>query len=338
MCASKFIVFSILLTHYRVELAAPCDDDAPWNCTKEQSNGYRSFNARRLPINENSANEMTVADELQFQSDSIQYQLNHRKRSRTAESSNLTSSDANNGDDDFQFLVTGGYRPEQNLLVKFVVSIRTNKERKYFGDNHFCGGAIISAKSILTAAHCLFIKYLRPNRVKVIAGTPRRLVKTGKTQELIVDKVRPHPKYSPSLLLNDLGVLRLRDPIREDDFAAIIPLADRDATAGLLCTVVGWGTVIQYGPTPDEAVNGDVSINSRAWCSRIQGFRKGMLCANNANDYEVDSCQGDSGGPLMCGGKVVGIVSFGMGCGEPDSAGVYTDVYHYRDWIGRNDA
>ncbi|EDW43857.1 GM18958 [Drosophila sechellia] len=30
------------------------------------------------------------------------------------------------------------------------------------------------------------------------------------------------------------------------------------------------------------------------------------------------------------------IVSFGMSCGEPDSAGIYTDVYHFRDWITEN--
>ncbi|XP_034105882.1 putative trypsin-6 [Drosophila albomicans] len=346
MYTSKFIVFTILLIHYCAENAASCDD-LHWNCTKSHKRDpmdtvSRNLRQKRLANNEDSANEMTTVDELQFQSDFIQHRLKHKKqRLQPREYSNPSLSDIND-DDDFRFLVTGGYRPENNLLVKYVVSIRYNKERKYFGDNHFCGGAIISSKTILTAAHCLFNKYgvkLRSNRLKIVAGTPSRLVKTENTQELNVNKVRAHPKYSYPKYPNDIGILRLKESIRLDDtFATIIPIVDRDPKAGLLCTVVGWGTVIQYGPTPDEAVNGDVTINTNARCSKIAGFRKGMVCASNANDYEVDSCQGDSGGPLMCEGKVVGIVSFGTGCGEPDSAGVYTDVYHYREWIARNTA
>ncbi|KAM8719514.1 hypothetical protein ACLKA7_005708 [Drosophila subpalustris] len=272
-----------------------------------------------------------MIDALQLQKDTIQFSK------KLAQTKGNNSSD--DDDDEFRFLVTGGYRPENNVLVKYAVSVRSAKERKFFGDNHFCGGAIISSKSILTAAHCLYIggSKLRANRVKIVAGTPRRLVQTKNTQELSVEKIRPHPKYSHTLLTNDIGIIKLKEPIKlNQDFATIIPINDRDPKAGLLCTVVGWGTVIQYGPTPDEAVNGDVTINTNSYCANIPGFKKGMLCASNANDYEVDSCQGDSGGPLICDNKVVGVVSFGTGCGEPDSAGVYTDVYYFRDWIGRN--
>ncbi|CAK9295854.1 unnamed protein product [Gordionus sp. m RMFG-2023] len=50
----------------------------------------------------------------------------------------------------------------------------------------------------------------------------------------------------------------------------------------------------------------------------------------------------DSGGPLACldeGEKrwdLVGIVSWGIGCGKKDRPGVYTKVINYVDWVRKN--
>ncbi|KAH0629213.1 hypothetical protein JD844_011110 [Phrynosoma platyrhinos] len=63
-----------------------------------------------------------------------------------------------------------------------------------------------------------------------------------------------------------------------------------------------------------------------------------MFCAGS-EDGEVDTCQGDSGGPLMCYFPtdkkyyLIGITSFGVGCGRPKLPGIYVRIINYRKWV-----
>ena len=57
-----------------------------------------------------------------------------------------------------------------------------------------------------------------------------------------------------------------------------------------------------------------------------------MICAGYQHGKH-DSCQGDSGGPLVARNKLVGVVSWGIGCAEDGFPGVYARVSSVRDWI-----
>jgi len=46
--------------------------------------------------------------------------------------------------------------------------------------------------------------------------------------------------------------------------------------------------------------------------------------------------QGDDGGPLVASEKLVGIYSWGFGCGRPQYPGIYTKVSAVCDWIVNN--
>lgn len=45
------------------------------------------------------------------------------------------------------------------------------------------------------------------------------------------------------------------------------------------------------------------------------------------------ACVGDSGGPLTQNGQLIGVVSWGPGCAQPYTAGVYANVLYLKNWI-----
>ena len=67
--------------------------------------------------------------------------------------------------------------------------------------------------------------------------------------------------------------------------------------------------------------------------------RDEMFCAGHLTGGK-DACQGDSGGPLVCvldeQPILVGVTSWGLGCGQPNSPGVWTKVVNYVPWIREN--
>merc|ERR1712025_1053442 len=70
-----------------------------------------------------------------------------------------------------------------------------------------------------------------------------------------------------------------------------------------------------------------------------------MLCAGFPNVGKKDACQGDSGGPLVMPtvdasnnnnrvvDVIVGVVSWGFGCGSKKYPGVYSRITSGIDWI-----
>nr|CAA65252.1 trypsinogen [Botryllus schlosseri] len=200
----------------------------------------------------------------------------------------------------------------------------------------FCGGTIISANRVLSAAHC------EQNLVglTVTGGTASRsnggvtISVTGKTV---------HPQYNSNTIQNDIMILNLGSSFSLGSTIAAAPLASSTPAAGT------------ESPSPDGAKTGtgilatvavdlqyvNVEVISTSDCNARLAYNgavlSGMICMGNMNGGE-DSCQGDSGGPAYLEGSttVAGITSWGYGCAQANKPGVYTDVAYYYSWINSN--
>ncbi|KAH8358732.1 hypothetical protein KR093_002065, partial [Drosophila rubida] len=250
--------------------------------------------------------------------------------------SNIDLNSSKSNKDGFVFLVIGGSRFENHPFAKYVVSLQESGDDSF--GKHFCGGSILSKKLILTAAHCVMSSIAAPSSIRIVAGTPRRLLHTNNTQEMEVEQIIVHPQYYSQLVKNDIALIKLKDELDiDDDFVSVLPLTDEEPTIGQECTIIGWGTILEAGPLADDIVSGDVSITHHEYCEKFGGYHRDVkLCISNPKNYEVIACHGDSGGPLICDNMVVGVASYGVKFGYPTMRIVYTNAYYFRDWISQN--
>ncbi|CAG0925801.1 unnamed protein product, partial [Notodromas monacha] len=135
--------------------------------------------------------------------------------------------------------------------------------------------------------------------------------------------------------LNDICLLQLDAPLIFNEHVSPIPLPSRfdEPSTDTPYLIMGWGT-LQYesDETPDELQWGIVEYVDLKTCRENYvtvpfQVTDDMICAGRT-DERIDTCEGDSGGPLVDSetGKLVGIVSWGHKCAEPEFPGVYTNV------------
>ncbi|MET8699606.1 serine protease [Kitasatospora sp. NPDC004723] len=196
--------------------------------------------------------------------------------------------------------------------------------------SHFCGGALLDPGTIVTAAHC--VKGVSADALTVRAGSLQHA--SGGVRAKAAS-VLLHPSYDPATLDYDLALVRLAAPLGGSGVAAVpLPARDSDPAAGG-AQVSGWGATAQDGPLSASARIAAVPLITRDKCRTEYGpanVTDRMICAGEDAGGK-DACQGDSGGPLVAGGVLVGVVSWGLGCGRPGYAGVYTRIGALRSWI-----
>ncbi|MEU6477805.1 serine protease [Streptomyces sp. NPDC047017] len=229
-------------------------------------------------------------------------------------------------------IVVGGF-PVDVSQSPWTVALSS---RDRFGGSRagqFCGAVAVARNAVLTAAHCLGADAVGApptSDLKVIEGRTDLLSQQGR--EIPVQATWVNPGYDRDTHSGDFAVITLAEPLPAN---AVIPMAgagDAAYAPGTSATVYGWGDTSGTAAYPTSLHAAHVHVLSDAQCERaypgsVEGtYTSGsMLCAGERGGGR-DACQGDSGGPLVARGRLIGLVSWGNGCGRAGNPGVYTRV------------
>jgi len=220
--------------------------------------------------------------------------------------------------------IVGGVEAPQDRFPYMVALINAD-------NTQYCGGALIAPNWVLSAAHC------RSLGASVIISRSNLGQTFESFERIYIDYEVRHPEYNQFTNEHDILLIKLVEestttPVKYDD-------GTYDLNSGFAVTVMGFGTTCSGGSQSNKLLEAQVNIVDNSLCNSKYSsavVTSDMVCAAAPGK---DACQGDSGGPLVIKGNsatddvLVGVVSWGTGCAEPDFPGVYSRTASHTDWI-----
>ncbi|GAA4494790.1 serine protease [Actinoallomurus oryzae] len=191
----------------------------------------------------------------------------------------------------------------------------------------FCGGTLVSADKVVTAAHCVDFLRSVPNLMSVTFGRADLTKKDGESVQVKSVWVQPNFKETEfkgeTVEHHDVAVLTLNRPVLDRQ---PLPVIDRAGLypPGAPAQVLGWGTTSELDLLNARLRQATIPLVSDARCAAAYGSsfdHRDMVCAGSP---KADTCQFDSGGPLVVNGRLAGITSWAYGCAREGYPGVYT--------------
>ena len=222
--------------------------------------------------------------------------------------------------------------------IPWMVALKKDKEWAS------CGGTLVGREHIITAAHC--ISGQDKEGWTVLMGV---INKNDSRLEIPVKKIIMHEYDETGTHRNDIAVLVLSEQVDWQAHPNLRPacLPTSKSITDFLdktATISGWGALNEVGSSPRILQKAEVVVIGKECSSLQKDILPGMFCAGGKNEAGkiIDACHGDSGGPLTVEDEknnnahtLIGVVSWGEGCGREGYPGVYTDVPYYlgTSWI-----
>ena len=222
-----------------------------------------------------------------------------------------------------------------------------------------CGLTLIHTDVAITAGHCAGIFVANG----IYLGGIQLNGRDAQENVTVLQELR-HPNYNSLTYENDVLILKLQRTRLTSASASLTRVQNAlpqitpiyainfnisQPKDNATVVTIGFGATVEDGALATTLQKVSVRVINTGICRQMYNNQFGsstnikvansMICAANPGK---DACQGDSGGPLLIRTtdsqqrsqwKLIGIVSWGIGCARKNNPGVYTRISSHANFI-----